>query len=366
MILFICSVHIQGYMSEYLHAIKLYLRSQFNIQVDVIFYNKTYVIPDKYDRIIFVQMINERIIATWRKGASVKGSLKGLPPIKQPIGSQAGRSTVAIRIQKTKPTKIPIKPTLIPPPTKPEPDTLTKPEPDTLTKPEPDTPTKPEPDTPTKPTKLIEKKVYLLNTEQATMSVYLQRTLGIIRRYRVSVIDYSLENIKLLKRHLPHTEFIHFPYPIKMLPPVKKTIPIISLLSSPHRKRVAAPLGKIVNFQGRWGPQRDALIRNSKILVNIHFRPHDYRIFESIRCNPALAMQTLVVSEPSIEMSSLMIKDYIIFAAPGKMKQTVDDVLKNYDQWYEKMFSPQRIIELEQRFKTVYTHSLKQLYPEKF
>ena len=69
----------------------------------------------------------------------------------------------------------------------------------------------------------------------------------------------------------------------------------------------------VVDFMGKWGDERDQIIRDSKILLNIHWNPQDYNIFESIRCYHALEYKTIVVSQESTDPELVLLKDMIIF-----------------------------------------------------
>ena len=117
----------------------------------------------------------------------------------------------------------------------------------------------------------------------------------------------------------------------------------------------------VENFFGKWGPQRDAIIRNSKVLLNVHYRPGDYGIFESIRCYHALEMRTLVVSEPSIGSNQVLLKDFIIFVPAGQMPAKIKEVLANYQVYYDQCFSESRLKEIECRFENVYRDSIDQI-----
>lgn len=204
------------------------------------------------------------------------------------------------------------------------------------------------------------RKIYVLNTEQATVPSYTERLIRQIKQCNVPVIDYSMENIRLLRIRLPDTQFIHFPFPIMEKPLARsKDINVISLCNSPRRIQACRAIGMhIADFNRLWGKQRDTLIEKSKILVNIHHSLPNYNIFESIRCYHALELKTLIISEPSIDMESILLKDFIIFAAAGKFREKINEVLENYDSIYNNTFSDTRFIELQERLEQVYTKSL--------
>ena len=106
---------------------------------------------------------------------------------------------------------------------------------------------------------------------------------------------------------------------------------------------------------------RDQLVQKSKVLINVHYRPGDYRIFESIRCYHALECRTLVISEPSVATDKVLLKDYIIFANKGQMAAKLKDVLANYQTYYDQTFSEVKLEEMEKYFESVYRKSVEEL-----
>ncbi len=329
MILFLVEKGISHVMTDYLSHVKRYLRERFEVASDITVYSQVTDIPEKYTIIIFVQRINPRIMAK----ISPKPVQKITPqrtnrPTRNPptaFRSQGKRLHVA---------KTPPQPSSPPPQTTPSP--------------------------PLKPPKKY--KIFLLNTEQATVPRYVKRTISDVHHYKVPVIDYSLENISLLRKRLPGTVFIHLPFPFRPREAIPKSKDVVSLISSQYRRQVCKSVKMpIANFCGKWGAPRDQLISSSKILLNIHHHPQDYRIFESIRCYHALEMRTLVISEPSVDKSQILLKDYIIFVNNKDMNARIKDVLDNYQVYYDQVFSDARVEEIEKRFEETYRASIDKI-----
>lgn len=57
---------------------------------------------------------------------------------------------------------------------------------------------------------------------------------------------------------------------------------------------------RVVSVANVYGPERNALIRSAKVVLNVHSYEH-CRIFEMTRCAPLLASSVCVLSEDSIE-----------------------------------------------------------------
>jgi hypothetical protein len=299
MILFLIKRNILKVMTEYLHHVQWYLKVRFDLPADILAYDRPPVVDkNKYTMIIFVQHVDVNVI---RQFTAQTKPVQRLPP-------RRGNGPVVYPQSSPSSKKF---------------------------------------------------KIFLLNTEQATMTRYTSQTINEIQQYKVAVIDYSLENIALLKKRLPHTTFIHFPFPFRVKPAIDKRTAVISLQSSAHRRQVCNGLKvPVANFFGKWGGARDTMIYNSKVLVNVHYSPGQYGIFESIRCYNALEMRTLVISEPSVDTNSVLLNDFIIFVPAGQMAAKLKDVLANYQTYYDKCFSDARLAEIERRFEQTYRHSL--------
>lgn len=207
-----------------------------------------------------------------------------------------------------------------------------------------------------------ERDLFLMNTEQMTVPLYFNKVKDDIIKANIPVIDYSIENILLLKSLVPDIDFIHLPFPIIFEDFKKKSNDLISLKNSTYRKRVINSIElNITDFKGKWTVERDEIIRDSKILINIHHSPQ-YRIFEGIRCYHALEMGTLVISEPSIKMDHILLKDFIIFVnSDSTMKETVAEVLENYSVYYTQCFSPERLEIANTRFLEIYTTGIDKI-----
>ena len=345
MIVFLVKRSILHVISDYLNHVKRYFKERFDLDSDIITYQPGVLPPNvkKYKIVIFVQWIDSIIYRRlmvkefpFNRSLTLKErkalAARGMTPQGTTARAAIPRSRSAPAIIRRQPPK--------------------------RAQPKRVQPKQPQPkqEEPEKP------NVFLLNTEQATMRRYVSQTINNIKNYRVSVIDYSMENIILLRKHLPNTKFIHLPFPLFMKPLTPKKHAVVSLMSSPHRVSACRRLGvPVTNFNGRWGPARDQLIRDSKVLVNVHFKPGDYGIFESIRCYHALEMRTLVISEPSVSQNNVLLKDYIIFAPVGQMAAKLKDVLANYQTYYDKYFSQERIVELQERMEITYRKAIDEI-----
>jgi hypothetical protein len=79
------------------------------------------------------------------------------------------------------------------------------------------------------------------------------------------------------------------------------------------------------------------LYHNTKVLINIHQTNH-HHTFEEQRCLPALLCVTLVISEQSPLSELIPYKDFIIWSSYEKIIEKTEEVLKNYDFYFKKIF----------------------------
>jgi hypothetical protein len=292
------------------------------MHADIFTFNGQTKIPPRYKTIIFVQRINDGIMRYINDPRAA-----ALPPASHSVGQRRPVASFQMRraraMQRSPPSPSPAPVKNSQPPTS------------------------------------SERRIFLLNTEQATVERYIRGVIQDVNRYKVPVIDYSSENISLLKKRLPNTQFIHFPFPPKPNASIPKSINLVSLQSSPHRRDSIKTVGlPTTNFSGRWGATRDALIKKHKILINIHYCPKNYNIFESIRCYNALGSRVIVVSEPTRVPEEILLKDYVIFCPVSEMRAKIDDILANYDDYYAKFFSDERVEEMHARIRQTYEENM--------
>jgi hypothetical protein len=158
-------------------------------------------------------------------------------------------------------------------------------------------------------------KLKIVNTEQLCFPDVENRVLGEIKTisgrvgYCVEVVDYSKSNIDILSKHgilCTLHEYNSPPAEISFLKGLvsqsekRYDIGFVGYVNA-RRKFVLDKLnekGYKILITQTFGDERDRLIAQCKVLLNIHCEAH-FDIFESIRCNRWLAADMHVVSEAS-------------------------------------------------------------------
>lgn len=162
----------------------------------------------------------------------------------------------------------------------------------------------------------LSKKIQILNMEQ--MSIYPRYLL--VRQFYdkgYSLIDYSMAH----RLHFPKTTILPYLYNEKEINHLKSLhkkyeydICMIGCNSEARFKIFNALLSKgikMIDAKG-WGDDRDSVVANSKILLNVHFR-NDYQIYEHLRCDRWMFAGKIIISESSIEDEELDLKNVYFY-----------------------------------------------------
>jgi hypothetical protein len=128
----------------------------------------------------------------------------------------------------------------------------------------------------------------------------------------IEVWDYSIANVSILKNYGIRARHVPMRLPIDTIVQYSNyrlsseyDIVFCGELSE-YRDIILRQLeerGKTVKrIDGIYTEERDRLIGKAKLLINIHYN-ENYRIFESIRCEPWIASGMKVLSETSMDDS---------------------------------------------------------------
>jgi hypothetical protein len=88
-----------------------------------------------------------------------------------------------------------------------------------------------------------------------------------------------------------------------------------------------------------------SILKNTKILINIHQTPH-HDTFEELRVLPALECGVIVISEQSPLIETIPYKDLIIWTKYEDIIDKVKEVITNYVFFHDKIFTTENINKL--------------------
>ena len=211
--------------------------------------------------------------------------------------------------------------------------------------------------------------IYIINTEQLTRDNFTIRYckyqftkytfLYNINKYRINIIDYSLENIECFhkdKNLNNNISIYHIPYQINNseILNYEKSKNIAMVGNNSSRRwyiyyKIRFNNIQINNIIG-WGFKRDSKLFKYKILVNIHY-DNKFHIMEQIRINRCIFNKIIVITEDSIYSNKLLLKKYMIICTYDNIMNMVMEVLKNYEQYYSQLFNDMNIQKLDKIFK---------------
>jgi len=178
----------------------------------------------------------------------------------------------------------------------------------------------------------------LINTEQLSRCHYrevVSRCLGA----GMLVIDYSLENIRIMGDHPNH---LWFPHPFEVMRASTdtirtKTVCMIGATRSIRRTRIFdALVGHGIEGVWGWGDERDRSIMDFRVVVNVHF-DEDYVVHEHLRCDRCVMNGLIVVSEDGIHNDLVPFGHHMLLTPYAQIVATVVDVLGRYDDWRERL-----------------------------
>ena len=202
--------------------------------------------------------------------------------------------------------------------------------------------------------------LFYLNTEQVTrpnIKDFINNNLSFLIKLKdkyqnvnIDIIDYSIQNITLLKNmvFLNSYNIYHIPYQYnekenKKLVNFLKNKKIYDVAhcgtSSSYRMNILQKINNKklgVNICTGYFDDRDIDIAKSKILINIHFEK-TYNVFESIRCDRWIFANHLVLSEDSINDNLNDLKDCIVICKYEDLPNFTEKIINKYDI-YKKLY----------------------------
>ena len=195
------------------------------------------------------------------------------------------------------------------------------------------------------------KKFYYLNVEQMSMTSYFENVKQLDKYF--NIIDYSEENIPFLESYFEN---------VYLIPPFyndleinvnsqninlnqnqnQKDINIISLANNVYRNNFLKKINSKFNIKcidNIFGETRDNLFKRTKIYINIH-SSENHKTMELIRIINLLKNKVIVLSQSTISPDLFKVsKSIILFHNMEQLEYLLQDILNNYNSYYEYMFN---------------------------
>lgn len=186
-------------------------------------------------------------------------------------------------------------------------------------------------------------KEFLINTEQMMDVNYKPwfKTNNIAYS-TLNIIDYNVTNIGIIHKMNPCLDVCHIPYLFHKEGLHNECLYDVCIIGSysDHRNKIYQELcGAKINtifIYDKYDEYCENIMNESRIILNLHYI-EETNILETIRCYQALYNKKIVISENSIYDETDELDNLIIYSPYEKIKDTVIDVLKNYDDYKRKI-----------------------------
>jgi|SaaInlLV_10m_DNA_3_1039740.scaffolds.fasta_scaffold01671_6 hypothetical protein len=198
-----------------------------------------------------------------------------------------------------------------------------------------------------------------LNVENLTEQRRMDHVMQFIKK-GIKVADYSLANIRVMKTFATENNIdirapiLYFPYQyndkenallvnrehkydydVGVVNACPKKDASVNASLTYKRTKIWEDLEfsgmSCVNILG-WGKERDEIIKKCKVIVNVHHF-ECYKIFQHIRCDRLVFANKLVVSEHSLVVDDLDIKNHVMWADYNNILETTLKAVGNFDHY---------------------------------
>jgi hypothetical protein len=194
--------------------------------------------------------------------------------------------------------------------------------------------------------------IYLINTEQLSV----ESTQIRLNNYpdNLNIIDYIESNLKYYNQKF--TKFIlpyHINYNEILNISKNKDICLIGTIDNIpfNRQNIINILKKKninVDIISGFGKERDLKIFKYKIILNIgYYNSNNCKVMETFRCDRCVYNKMIVISDMKDDIENYYLKDYVIFTDYNNIPDKVIEVINNYDEYYNKLFSNFNFKEIE-------------------
>jgi hypothetical protein len=168
-----------------------------------------------------------------------------------------------------------------------------------------------------------------------------------IKKYdKIKILDYSQENISILNNYNIKSTYLPYQVNYDEIFNYDKIYNFAVCCTWNLRIKNIYNIinSKYINCNAignpiKWGDERDNILFKTKVLANIHHREYDYNILEELRITRCILNKVIVISEYSLEWEKYPLAKYVIFIDYNNMVDKIQDVLNNYDEYFNKIYS---------------------------
>jgi len=205
-------------------------------------------------------------------------------------------------------------------------------------------------------------KIILINTEQTTnITRMIKNTVEYLKEHNNYIfVDYNRENYLYFSKFIDESRYLVLePYLGNFKDEYNKTIDLAiyrrkckynDFLVENHLKNI---ITKCENMAGKFNKKRIEFIAKCKIFINIHANKN-YKICETHRVNELVASKCLIVSQRCLNEELVELKNFIFFVDDDKIEEFTENLLENYDEYYEKIYGNKKNQDIFRKIRDKY------------
>jgi len=203
--------------------------------------------------------------------------------------------------------------------------------------------------------------IYYINLEQLTVNGknikydYLKNILNFCdKNKKCNILDYSKANTLILSEYNINSRYIPYQVNYNEIVDYEKIYNFAVCSTFNIRvNNIYSKISKKINkciFLGNppaWGIKRDNVLFRTKVIANIHYNHKNYNILEEIRITRCILNKVIVISEYSFKYEEYPLHNYIIFCEYNKMEEKIEEVLNNYEKYYNEIYNNLNIKDID-------------------
>lgn len=198
------------------------------------------------------------------------------------------------------------------------------------------------------------KNIVLLQTEQCSRQNIIKQLSS-----HIPIIDYSMVNISYLSNH----HCLYLPLYPRVYTSLLSIIPLynVVMIGSPSSRRnhiwkrviELFPDSHFITDNMFHPYQRMRYLLQHRVLLNIHYA-NDYKIWEELRCVPAVFHQMIVLSEDPAPSIDHPLSKYVVFTNYNNIVKELCHILSDFIAFKKRLYQDFDTNEIEMKYQNIY------------
>lgn len=212
-------------------------------------------------------------------------------------------------------------------------------------------------------------KLLLINTEQTTNpNKRINDTVQYLKEHNnYKLIDYNKENFRYFSKYISEKNYFVLEPNYSFIKNIhEKNIDIgIYNRETNHDKNIISKylskvIGKTNNMRGKFNKKRLDFISRCKIFINIH-AGRKYLIGETHRLNELISHKCIVISQRCLDEKLMKLSNFIIFCDNENLEDKINEVLENYQFYFNKFFENKTNLEMFNEINNEYINFINKI-----